>query len=94
VIDFQNRLQRSHNQFATRIFSYSLYWNSDEHENHERRVETSACFHAKSLKDHIYSIILEKKVWMFFKYKDKNDRFTICDEPASYNAHTCSFYVS
>jgi len=29
--------------------------------NHERRVETSVCFHAKNSKDSIHSIILEKK---------------------------------
>jgi len=29
--------------------------------NHEKKVETSACFHAKSSKDCIHSIILGKK---------------------------------
>jgi len=35
--------------------------------NQERRVETSVCFHAKSSKDSIHSIILEKKGLNFFK---------------------------
>jgi len=34
--------------------------------NHERMTETSVCFHAKSSKDSIHSIILEKKIEFFF----------------------------
>jgi len=30
--------------------------------NHEKKVDTSVCFHANSSKDCIHSIILEKKV--------------------------------
>jgi len=39
--------------------------------NMNKKVETSVCFHAKSSKDCILSIILEKKVWKCFKYKEK-----------------------
>jgi len=40
-------------------------------ENIEKKVETSVCFHAKSSKDCIHSIILEKKVRKCFKYYEK-----------------------
>jgi len=36
-------------------------------------------------KNSIHSIILEKRSEFFFKYKEKNGRFTICD---------VAFYVS
>jgi len=40
--------------------------------NHERRLETSVCFHAKSSKDSIHSIILEKSQ-NYFKSKEKKN---------------------
>lgn len=61
--------------------------------NHEKMVDTSVCFHAKSSKDRIHSIILEKKGLKSLKYQEKNNKFTICDVAASYDLHACSLYV-
>jgi len=57
-------------------------------------VETSVCFHAKSSKDSIHSIILgKKKCLKSLKDKEKNNKSTMCDVAASYDAHACSLYV-
>jgi len=52
-------------------------------------VETSVCFHAKSAKDSIHSIILEKNSENVLNIKKK--KIIICDVAVSYNAHACFF---
>jgi len=48
--------------FHTHKASSDLYFKiAVNMKNHEKMVDTSVCFHAKSSKDNIYSIILEKK---------------------------------
>ncbi len=49
--------------FHTHKASSDLYFKiAVNMKNHEKMVDTSVCFHAKSSKDSIHSIILEKKV--------------------------------
>jgi len=68
-------------EFVTRIFSDSSFWNSDAHEKPWKtgRNFCLVCLHAKSSKDNIHSIFKRKWVWnvyiYIYIYKEKNDTF-------------------